>query len=151
MAIRTMFVTKANVTLADLDGDATRAEYLHAWKNEHDFRGDNKMEQAERHLADEINRVKVEVLTDNVVCAYRAINGEFPPANFDIVGYIERANDHSLRENLHYAIKAVKYLNNKGYLNFGPAQTQDSIDYFTANPMDAEDIEYWRDNELETA
>jgi hypothetical protein len=151
MAIRTMFVTKANVTLADLDGDATRAEYLHARKNEGDYRGDNKMEQAELDLADEINRNKVEVLTDNVVCAYYAINGVFPPANFDVVGYIGRAKDHSLRENLYYAIKAVKYLNNKGLLNFGPAQTQDSIDYFTANPMDAEDIAYWRNNELEAA
>ena len=145
MAIRTMFVTKKNVTLADLDGDATRAEYLHAYKNEGNFSDD--MSQAELALADEINRTKVESVTDGVVQAYYAINGEFPPANLDIIGYIEQANDHSHRENLYHAIRAVKYLNNKGLLNFGPAQTQDSIDYFRENGIDEDVLEFSREME----
>jgi len=143
MTIQTMFVTKDTVKFADLDGDATRSEYLHAWANEGRMRSD--MRVAELDLAEEINRTKVESVTDGVVQAYYAINGKFPSAKLDILRYVENANDYGHRENLYHALKAVKYLNNKGLLNFGPAQTQNSIDYFKENGV--EDVEYYRDAE----
>lgn len=136
-------LSKMTVKFHDLDYSADADMYIAAYRNS--IPSIKNLRQAEEFLADEINRTKVESVTDSVVLAYHAVHGEFPSNDIDILNFVETAADHSFGENLHHPIKAVRYLADKGMLNFGPAQTQEGIDYYTANPMDKDTLEYWQE------
>ena len=138
-------LSRMTVRFSDLDFYAEADMYIAAYRNS--IPSIKNLRQAEEFLADELNRTKVECVTDSVVQAYYAFNGEFPPVDIDVLDFVETAADHSFGENLHHPIKAVRYLTEKGMTNFGPVATQESIDYWTENGIDEESLEYYREND----
>jgi hypothetical protein len=136
-------LSRMTVRFGDLDYFADADMYIASYRNS--ISSIKNLRQAEEFLADEINRTKVESVTDSVVLAYYALNGEFPANDIDVLDVVETSADNSFGENLYHPIKAVKYLTEKGMTNFGPTQTQESIDYYTENGIDEETLSYWKE------
>jgi len=97
-------------------------------------------------LAEEVTRLKVQPITDNVVAWYRTINGAMPTADLDVfatmVEYIRtRKSGYEFAEMLgsHTGIDSVSEMIRLGLVDFN-RELEGSIEWHNDNPAESAEV-----------